>query len=62
MSRASDAVPLDEAFLQRVDRAVLQRKQTEPFRLEEAWRAMQEEARLRHLQEPDEDPVRGNLR
>jgi hypothetical protein len=53
---------LDEEFLQRVDRVMLQRKQTDPFRLEEAWRATEEEARLRQLQLPDEDPVRSNPR
>ncbi|MFS2162575.1 hypothetical protein [Variovorax sp. Varisp62] len=57
-------VVFDEAFLQRVDRVMLQRKQTDPFRWEAVWRATEEEARLRHLQLPDEgqDPVRGNPR
>ncbi|QOF79682.1 hypothetical protein [Variovorax sp. 38R] len=50
--------PLDEAFLQRVDCVMLQRKQTDPFQQEAAWRATEEEARLRQLQFPDEEPVR----
>lgn len=53
--------PLDEAFLQRVDRVMLQRKQTDPFQQEAAWRATEEEARLRQLQLPDEEPVRAPL-
>lgn len=53
--------PLDEAFLQRVDRVMLQRKQTDPFQQEAAWRATEEEARLRQLQFPDEEPVRAPL-
>jgi len=48
----------DEAFLQRVDRVMLQRKQTDPFQQEAAWRATEEEARLRQHQLPDEKPVR----
>ncbi|BEP58312.1 hypothetical protein GmRootV118_55560 [Variovorax sp. V118] len=73
MRRTSDAIsatnevgqkemfPLDEAFLQRVDRVMLQRKQTDPFQQEAAWRATEEEARLRQLQLPDEEPVRAPL-
>ena len=37
---------LDEAFLRRVDRAMLISKQVDPDRLEEAWRAVVEESRL----------------
>uniref|UniRef100_C5CKH1 Uncharacterized protein n=1 Tax=Variovorax paradoxus (strain S110) TaxID=543728 RepID=C5CKH1_VARPS len=37
---------LDEAFLQGVDRAMYMNKQSDPFRLKEAWRATQEESRL----------------
>ena len=51
----SDVLPLDEDFLQRVDRVMRERKQADPFRLEAVWRATQEEARLRHLQLPKED-------
>lgn len=54
--------PLDEAFLQRVDRVMLQRKQTDPFQQEAAWRATEEEAQLRQFQLPDEDPVRSDPR
>ncbi|BEP66904.1 MULTISPECIES: hypothetical protein [unclassified Variovorax] len=49
---------LDEAFLQRVDRVMLQRKQTDPFQQEATWRATEEEARVRQLQLPEEAPVR----
>lgn len=45
---------LDEEFLRLVDRVLLQRKQADPFRLEEAWRATEDEARLRHLLVRDE--------
>ena len=60
--RTSDSVKpeepeLDEAFLELVDRVMLQRKQTDPFRREAAWRAAEEEARLRQLQMPDDDLV-----
>ena len=57
-----EMLTLDEEFLQRVDRVMLQRKQADPFRLEAVWRATEEEARLRQLQLPDEDPVRSNQR
>lgn len=50
--------PLDEAFLQRVDRVMLQRKQADPFQQEAVWRATEEEARLRQHQLPDERSVR----
>lgn len=53
-----EVFPLDEEFFQRVDRVMLQRKQTDPFQQEAAWRAIEEEARLRQLQLPDEAPVR----
>jgi len=70
MRRASEAIAalgvgsqqemfaLDEAFLQRVDRVMLQRKQADPFQQEAVWRATGEEARLRQHQLPDEKPVR----
>jgi hypothetical protein len=61
-ARPSEMFALDEAFLQRVDRVMLQRKQIDPFRREAVWRATEEEARLRQLQLPDEDPVRSNSR
>jgi hypothetical protein len=59
-----NTLPLDEDFLQRVDRVMRERKQTDPFRLEAVWRATQEEARLRHLQLPKEDrtPIRSDPR
>ncbi|WP_143012540.1 hypothetical protein [Variovorax sp. EL159] len=62
MNSQSEMLALDEAFLQQVDRVMLQRKQTDPFQREAVWRATEEEARLRQLQLPDEDPVRGNPR
>lgn len=60
----SDVLPLDDEFLQQVDRVMRERKQADPFRLEAVWRATQEEARLRHLQLPKEDrtPVRSDRR
>lgn len=61
-SSPNEVLVLDEAFLQRVDRVMLQRKQSDPFQLEAVWRAIEEEARLRHLQLPDEEPVRRNPR
>lgn len=54
--------PLDEAFLQRVDRVMLLRKQADPFQQEVAWRAAEEEARLRQLLLPEEPPVRTTSR
>ncbi|MNW21440.1 hypothetical protein D3C71_2223680 [compost metagenome] len=62
MTSQKEMFALDEAFLQRVDRVMLQRKQTDPFQQEAAWRATEEEARHRHLQLPDEEPVRRNPR
>lgn len=62
MNSQSEMFALDEAFLQRVDRVMLQRKQTDPFQQEAVWRAAEEEARLRQLQLPDENPVRSNRR
>ena len=61
-TRQNEVFTLDEAFLQRVDRVMLQRKQTDPFQQEAAWRAAEEEARLRQLQLPDEEPVRSKPR
>lgn len=40
---------LDEAFLQRVDRVLLMRKQCDPYRLEEVQRATQQEIQLANL-------------
>jgi len=57
-TRQNEVFTLDEAFLQRVDRTMLRRKQTDPFQQDAAWRATEEEARLRQLQLPDEEPVR----
>jgi len=46
-SPVSDAgLELDEAFLQRVDRAGLLRKQRDPYRMDQVHRALEEEARL----------------
>lgn len=53
---------LDEEFFQRVDRVMLERKQTDPFRRDAVWRATAEEARLRQLQSPHEDPIRSKPR
>jgi hypothetical protein len=53
---------IDEEFLRRVDRVMLERKQADPFRREAAWRATEEEIRLRHLQLRDEDPDRSKSR
>jgi hypothetical protein len=39
----------DEAFLQRMDRAMLQHKQSDPYRLERAARAAEEEAHIAGL-------------
>lgn len=54
----SEVLALDEAFLQRVDRVMLQRKQTDPFQREAAWRATEEEVRVKRLQLQREAPVR----
>lgn len=40
---------LDEAFLQRVDRAMRMSKQVDPHRMEQAWRATEEESRLANM-------------
>jgi hypothetical protein len=53
---------LNETFLQRVDRVMLQRKQTDPFQREAAWRAAEEEVRVNRLRLHREDPVRRELR
>jgi len=55
-------VSFDEEFLRRVDRVMLHRKQADPFQQEAAWRATEEQARLRQFQVPDEDPLRRNPR
>lgn len=60
--RQKEKLAIDEEFLRRVDRVMLQHKQADPFRREEAWRATQEEIRLRHLQLRDEDPDRSKSR
>lgn len=60
--RQSEMPVIDEEFLRRVDRVMLQRKQADPFRREEAWRATEEEIRLRHLQLRDEDLDRSKSR
>ncbi|PLC01534.1 hypothetical protein CY658_31930 [Variovorax sp. RO1] len=57
-----EVFPLNEEFFQRVDRVMLQRKQTDPFQQDVAWRATEEEARLRQLQLLDDAPVRTTLR
>lgn len=44
-----DALELDEAFLQRVDRTMLLSKQRDPFRLGQVARAAEEEARIAHM-------------
>ncbi|MNL00137.1 hypothetical protein D3C87_1205580 [compost metagenome] len=54
----SEVLALDETFLQRVDRVMLQRKQTDPFQREAAWRATEEEVRVKRLQQQREAPVR----
>ena len=47
---AQDGAPaLDEEFLLLVDRAMLARKQCDPYRLEQVKRATAEEARLANL-------------
>lgn len=43
------AFVLDEAFLQGVDHAMHMNKQSDPHRLKEAWRAVQEESRLTNM-------------
>ncbi|MCY1250458.1 hypothetical protein D9M72_641030 [compost metagenome] len=58
----SETLVLDEAFLQHVDRVMLKRKQTDPFQREAAWRAAEEEVRVKRLQPRREDPVRRELR
>jgi len=60
-SSQKEMFPLDEEFLQRVDRVMLQRKQADPFQQEAVWRATEEEARLRQHQLPDEKPVRAHV-
>lgn len=40
------ALELDEAFLHRVDRAVLAREQGDPYRLDQVHRALEEEVHL----------------
>ncbi|MDP9881343.1 hypothetical protein J2W25_005679 [Variovorax boronicumulans] len=40
---------LDEAFLRRVDHAMLRSKQRDPHRLNQVRRAVDEEVRLAHL-------------
>lgn len=40
------SLELDEAFLQRVDRAVLAREQSDPYRLDQVHRALEEEVHL----------------
>ncbi|MCY1207045.1 hypothetical protein D3C87_358690 [compost metagenome] len=45
-SAKPEELELDEAFLERVDRAVLLSKQRDPFRLEEVHRALEHEVRL----------------
>jgi len=62
IANQNDMFSLDEAFLRRVDRVMLQRKQTDPFRREAVWRAAEEEARLRRLQLPKEEPDRATDR
>ncbi|QOF80325.1 hypothetical protein [Variovorax sp. 38R] len=57
-----EVLALDEEFFQRVDRVMLERKQTDPFRRDAVWRATAEEARLRQLQSPHEDPIRSKPR
>lgn len=56
--RQDETFAIDEEFLRQVDRAMLHCKQADPFRREEAWRATEEEVRLRHLQSRDERPDR----
>ncbi len=47
VTKAQDLSPeLDEAFLQRVDRAVLACKQCDPYRLGQIHRALEEEIHL----------------
>jgi len=62
VSRKEETFAIDEEFLRQVDRVMLQRKQADPFRREEAWRATEEEVRLRHLQSREERPDRSNAR
>lgn len=40
------SLELDEAFLQRVDRAVLAREQSDPYRLDQVHRALEQEVHL----------------
>ncbi|QFZ81867.1 hypothetical protein ABL840_04790 [Variovorax sp. NFACC27] len=61
-SNQNEIFVLDEAFLQRVDRVMLQRKQTDPFQREAAWRATEEEVRVKRLRLQHEDPVRSERR
>lgn len=60
--RQTEMLAITEEFLRRVDRVMLQRKQADPFRQEEVWRATEEEIRLRHLQLCDEQPDRSKSR
>jgi len=60
--RQDETFAIDEEFLRQVDRVMLQRKQADPFRRGEAWRATEEEVRLRHLQLRDERPDRSQAR
>lgn len=59
-SRTSDSVKpeepeLDEEFLERVDRAVLLSKQRDPYRLEQARRALEQEVHLAALDRSPRD-------
>lgn len=65
-SRTNDSVnpeepELDEAFLERVDRAVLLSKQRDPYRLEQAHRALEQEVHLAAADKASRDrrPRRG---
>ncbi|MDR6522165.1 hypothetical protein EJP69_14360 [Variovorax gossypii] len=44
-----EMVAFDEEFLKRVDRAMLERKQADPYCLQEVGRAAEEESRLAGL-------------
>jgi hypothetical protein len=61
-TRQNEMLVLDEAFLQRVDRAMLQRKQADPFQREAVWRATEEEVRMKRLQPQREDLTRSKPR
>jgi len=59
---APEEPELNETFLERVDRAVLLSKQRDPYRLEQAHRALEQEAHLSAIHTaPTDLPHRGGV-